>query len=241
MINLREILGIIDAKVAVKLSRAKAILQSLTDSNSLLSPYIFRRRGSLWQIRFAGQNDFYLPDRKGAEYLRQLLLSPGKPLEIFDIVARSSAQVCHELMTTHEAIDSGLRLRDSALLTSVGNISDWEAIREYRAEVQRLLAEKEKAQAGNNTVEIAQIEEEISLIVRQIDASINIHGKLSSLIDTQRHLRDMFCKNIRRFIAEIAKTDSKCAHHFEKALIYGNQPVYRPDEPTHWETEFIVS
>ena len=241
IININQIVAYDDNSIVVKQQNAKLILESLTDSNSSLPLYIFRRKGSMWQIRFDGQDDFYLPDRKGAEYLRQFLLSPDKAVDTFDIVAQSSAQTCANLMSVHEAIDSGLTLSDNALLASAGAISDWKAIEQYRSEVLRLLAEKEKAKRDNSTVELDQIEKDIAVIVQEINKSVNVHGKLNMAVDKRRNLRDAFSKSVKRFITEIEKTDTACAGHFTQAITYGNQPTYRPNAPINWETEFILS
>ena len=144
-------------------------------------------------------------------------------------------------MSVHEAIDSGLTLSDNALLASAGEISDWKAIEQYRSEVLRLLAEKEKAKHNNSTVELDQIEKDIAAIVQEINKSVNIHGKLNMVGDKRRNLRDAFSKSVKRVIAEIEKTDTACAGHFTQAITYGNQPTYRPNVPINWETEFILS
>ena len=239
LINVDQITRIQDDHVVLDRKMATIMLDSLIDTDNM-PDFIFRRKGWNWQIRFDGGEDLSFPNWKGFQYLHQLILSPGKPVDALDAMASASAETCRHLMSTHEAIDSGFVPSDNALLSAAGEVADWEAIRQYRSEIHRLLAEKEKASRANSTVELAQIEQDLAFFINQVNEAIGIRGNLNLAKNRQRRVADAFSKSVRRALDELENWHSACSAHLRQTIAFGNYPLYQPSSPPDWEITSIL-
>ena len=239
LINVDQITQIQEDRIVLDRKMATIMLDSLTDTDNM-PDFIFRRKGWNWQIRFDGGEDLSFPNWKGFQYLHQLLLSPGKPIDALDAMASASAETCRHLMSTRDAIDSGFLPSDNALLSAAGEVADWEAIRQYRSEIYRLLAEKEKATQANSTVELAQIEQDLAFLINQVNDAIGLKGNLNLAKDRHRRVRDAFSRTVRYALEELKRWHLACSTHFEQTIAFGNYPVYQPLTPLQWEVESIL-
>ena len=113
---------------------------------------IFRRSGGAWQVRFGGRKPFTVLPWLGASYIHALLSSPGESKPAIDIVSRASIDCCDHAISTHDAIGAGLESATNPLLESLGHISDWEAIKAYRAQAAELLVDLERARQDRDNV-----------------------------------------------------------------------------------------
>ena len=100
---------------------------------------IFRRRGGAWQVRFQGKRDFTVLPSKGADYIYRLLASPGESISAIDIVCGAAADQCNYLIATQEAVDAGAAFGANPFLETLGDISDWPAVRQYRDEAHEVV------------------------------------------------------------------------------------------------------
>lgn len=198
---------------------------------------VFRRCGGAWQVRFKGQKAFTVLPWLGASYIHYLLLSPGEPRPTIDIVCSTAIDFCDQAISAKEAIDEGLQSASNPMLASLGNISDWKAIKDYREEANDLLLAIERARAENNDVLVQQYEKDMKLIAAKVSEAIKPGGKLRQAGDKRKNIRDSFRNNVKRVIEkQIKDTDPALAAHLEKAILFGNTSRYVPEDGLAWET-----
>ena len=100
-----------------------------------------------------------------------------------------------------------------------------------------LLVEIEQARAENNNVRVEQLERDMAVIVGKISESVGIGGRLKKSGDKRKNIRDSFRNNVNRVIdKQITQTDPDLATHLKKAIIFGNDPRYVPQDGMSWET-----
>jgi 7-cyano-7-deazaguanine synthase in queuosine biosynthesis len=198
---------------------------------------VFRRCGGGWQVRFKGQKVFTVLPWLGASYIHYLLVSPGEARAAIDIVCSAAIDCCDQAITAKEAIDEGLQSASNPMLESLGNISDWGAIKQYRATAQELLIDIERARQDNNNVLENQYENDLAMIVGKINEAIRPGGKLKQAKDKRKNIRDSFRNNVNRVIdKQIKETDPALAEHLKKAISFGNEARYLPENGLVWET-----
>jgi 7-cyano-7-deazaguanine synthase in queuosine biosynthesis len=199
---------------------------------------IFRRHGGAWQVRFKGKTVFTVLPWLGASYIHFLLASPNQPCPAIDIVGSTAIDFCDRAVSTKEAIDAGLQSASNPMLESLGDISDWKAIAEYRDAAEELLASIAAARRDNNNVLEQQCENDLVVIVAKINEAVGIGGKLKQANDKRKNIRDSFRSNVKRVIdKQIEDTDSDLAAHLRKAITFGNAPRYVPEEGLLWATQ----
>ena len=202
---------------------------------------IFRRRGEAWQVRYRGSRDFIVLPSVGADYICRLLASPGESLSAIETVCGAAADHCSYLIAAQEAVEAGLRSGANPLLETLGKISDWPAVKQYRQEVTKLFADIERARAEHNEPRILELQEEMIEVVANIRESVGVGGKLKQTGNKRKNIRDGFRSAVKRIIKKIKETDAAFAEHLEEALIYGDFPKYQPASPVSWETEPVVN
>jgi len=198
---------------------------------------IFRRCGGAWQVRFMGGKTFMVLPWLGASYIHYLLVSPNEPRPAIDIVCSTAIDLCDQAISAKEAVDEGLQSSANPLLASLGNISDWKAVTQYRERAHDLLLAVEQARAENNSVLVQQYENDMKMIVAKINEAVKPGGKLRQAGDKRKNIRDGFRNNVKRVIdKQIRETDPALAAHLEKAILFGNTPRYVPEGGLVWET-----
>ncbi len=139
---------------------------------------IFRRSGGAWQVRFRGREPFTVLPWLGASYIHALLCSPGESIPAIDIVGRAAIDCCDHAINTHDAIEAGLESATNPLLEPLGHISDWEAIKAYRAQAAELLVDLERARQDRDNVWELQIENDLAMLTGIINEAMGIGGRL---------------------------------------------------------------
>ncbi len=201
---------------------------------------IFRRRGFAWEARFRGKDEFTVLPSKGADYIHQLLRSPGEQIPAIQIVCGAAADYCGHLMDAKTAIGAGLQSAGNPLLETLGAISDWDAVKQYREEARQLLGDIERARSDNNETEVLELERQIAEIVGKINEAVGVGGKLKQAEDKRKNIRDGFRNAVNRVIDKIRDTDATLADHLKSSMAFGNSPVYQPTDPVAWEIEPII-
>jgi 7-cyano-7-deazaguanine synthase in queuosine biosynthesis len=203
---------------------------------------IFRRHGGGWQVCFKGQKDFTVLPWLGADYIHYLLASPGEALPAIDVVCGTAIDYCDYVMNAKTAIEEGLQSASNPLLTSLGNISDWKAVMDYRIEATQLMADAEQARRDNDNVRQQQCENDMAIIVAKINEAVGIGGKLKQAKDKRKNIRDSFRNNAKRVIEkQIKETDPALAEHLSKAITFGNMPRYQPEDGLVWEIRPVIN
>jgi hypothetical protein len=202
---------------------------------------IFRRRGEAWQVRYQGNRDFIVLPSVGADYICQLLASPGQSLSAIEIVCGSAADHCSYLIAAQQAVEAGLRSGANPLLETLGKISDWPAVKQYREEAKELLAAIERARVDHNEPRVLELHKEMIAVVGKIHEAVGVGGKLKEAGDKRKNIRDGFRNAVKRVVTKIKETDAALAEHLGKSLFYGNSPKYQPESPVSWEIAPVVN
>jgi hypothetical protein len=198
---------------------------------------VFRHEAGHWMVRFNGRRAFTLPHLKGADYLCQLLSAPNQPKAAVEIMSGAACDHTDRIITLHEAVESGLSVSSNPLIASVGNVADWQALREYRAELRDLTAQREGAIRENRTVELTQIESDMAILTGKINEAVGLGGRQRQSRDKRKNLRDSFRNAVNLVIQKLRHCDEPLADHLKACIRFGNDPVYAPKDEIAWETQ----
>lgn len=179
---------------------------------------VFRKKGQVWIVRFAGGEEFMLLPSKGAAYLHVLLSQPR---------------------VQHSAIDMACRVaknRSRYALGDAGEKSDREALSAYHAKLVELREELQKAKDNNDHGAQATVQREIEEFTQQIRESGGLGGRLRKASDDRERVRKAVWIAVKRAIKEIAQYDKRLADHLSPPrLTCGRNPSYLPDQDVQWD------
>src|SRR5262249_32928599 len=111
---------------------------------------VFRRKGEVWEVRFAGGREFILRPWVGAAYLQMLLQQPGKPLR---------------------AIDMGYAVAKDPARFAVGSAGaglDEEGLSAYRAKYQALEDDFAQAEKDGDHLVLQELVEERRALAEEL-------------------------------------------------------------------------
>lgn len=192
---------------------------SKTQTEAPLSDFVFRKKGQVWQVRYAGGNEFILLPTKGAAYLHLLLAQPGTSIPATKLAATVARHA-----TDH-------------LLGDAGEGSDREALAAYRARYEDLKADIEDARSRQDADAETRIREEMEDLTAQIKRDQGLGGRLRKESDVRDRVRKAVRAAIRRAVDEIRKYDRRLADHLNApTLNCGWNPCYNPRDPVNWTT-----
>jgi hypothetical protein len=167
--------------------------------------YVFRKKGSLWEVVFDGGDPFFLEDTLRARYLDYLLHHPNEPIPAFDL----------EVAVQPEKGEARNK-------TSVQPESDPRAKREYRQALRRLQAARYKAQTTGDQEEVQRLSADIKALESALRGGCEVAG-------TGERARDNMRKALRAVIEHLAKGDRKeraFAEHLESRMSTGYECLY---------------
>jgi hypothetical protein len=166
--------------------------------------YVFRWTGRDWEVVFGGGRAFHLPNTLGGRYLNHFLHGPNEPISAFDL----------EVTILPEKGQARAR-------NSIQPDSDAQALREYREELGRLVAEREAAQAAGEPEAIARLESEIEALTSALQGA----GEA----DTGERAFDNVRKAIRVVTVQLRKGNPEeraFAEHLRTHLSIGFECLY---------------
>ena len=213
---------------------ASCLLRLVCDSSAAASPqpksagkmwepslgdYVFRKKGQVWEVRFAGGQDFILLPSKGAAYLHLLLSHPRVPFSAIDLACRVAKNP------------------ERYALSSGGEQSDRESLTAYRARYDELQEELDEARKNNDPGAESGIQQEIEWLVEQVRKDRGLGGRLRKASDDRDRVRKAVGNAIRRAVKDIGQFDKRLADHLTSPrLSCGLNPCYTPDQDITWET-----
>jgi len=178
------------------------------------SAYSFRKAGKLWRVVFAGGEPFYLADTLGARYLDYLLHEPNVPIGAFDL----------EVAVTPEK--GAARARGS-----IQPESDPRALREYRAALRSLQAERQRARESGDPGKVGDLDREI----KRLNAALGEHGGMA---DTGERARSNVRHAINAVMAQLrngSRPEQAFAEHLEGRLSAGIECLYSQPAGRIWD------
>lgn len=201
---------------------------------------VYRWKGGAWQVRYAGQKyfgqeDFIVQTHLGASYIHRLLSSPHKAISAVEIACSTAVDLYEIAISEKQAEAEGLSVSANPLFSSLGNISDMPAVKQYRAKVSELKADIEKARAEGDKLVEQECYEEMVVIERQIREAVGIGGRLKQANNKRKNIRDRFRNNVNRVIDKIKDTDPDLAAHLTKSISFGDTPKYAPETDISWD------
>ena len=175
--------------------------------------YVFRWTGRDWEVVFRGGRTFHLPNVLGSRYLDYLLHHPNEPISAFDLEVAISPE------------KSEVRARNS-----IQPESDAQAKREYREELSRLQAEREKAQVAGDWEGLERVESQVGALELELKG-----GGLGA--DTSERARSNVRLAIRAVMVRLEKgspEEREFAEHLRKHLRIGYECLYSQPEGRIW-------
>lgn len=202
---------------------------------------IFRRRGSAWEVRFQGRQVFTVAQCKGADYLHYLLSSPGKAIDVTDLICGAEAEHCGYLMAMDSLPEEERRKGKHRLLADLGSIADKDALREYYERVTEINGELDRARRKGDHLLVRELEDEREKIFVRIREAYRLDGGSRKAGDKRKSMRDSFRANVKRLIAkQIKETDPDLAEHLRRFIKFGNTPKYEPANPISWQLTPLI-
>jgi hypothetical protein len=183
------------------------------------SDNIFRKKGQVWQIRFAGGAENILLPSKGAAYLHMLLSQPRTPVSAIVMACRLSQN------------------RDNYSLGSAGDKIDQDALFAYQARYAELKEELEEAKSNRDDAAISRIQGEMESFMEEIRKAKGLGGRIRKDADDRDRVRKAVGNAIRRAVKDIGQFDKRLADHLKSpCLCCGLNPCYSPAQDVTWET-----
>jgi hypothetical protein len=192
-------------------AQARADRALLGEPASANGDAAFGRRGSVWELRFAGRSA-QIADARGLRDIAFLLAHQGEAvsvLELLDDAAPSSA-------------DRGAPALDER------------ARREIRARLRDLDDEIADAEANGDGERSARAREELQVLAESVARDLGVGGRARHVGDPIERARKTVSTRIRRTIAAIGKAHPELGRHLERSIDTGSFCAYRPAEPVHW-------
>jgi len=175
--------------------------------------YVFRRAGRRWEVVFGGGTAFRLRNTLGARYLNYLLHEPNEPIHAFDLEVEIQPQK-----------------GEARAVNSIQPESDPKALREYRKDLERLKAERAKAQAAGDRAKVEALNGQIAAL----ESALKPGGAAA---DTGERARD----NVRKALAVVKKQlrgggpeERAFAEHLRTHLSIGYECLYSHPQGRIW-------
>lgn len=197
-------------------------------------PYVFRREGEYWSIRFE-RDAFRLKDSKGLRYLAQLLGHPSREFLALQLMTAGLGSG-----STRAAPRSGRDLREAGLRPSsgrTGEVLDPQARQAYRRRLEELQEELEEAEGWADSERAARAREEMEFLAHELAAAVGLRGRDRRAPSDAERARVNVTKAIRAALARIAEHSPALGRHLESTIRTGTFCSYVPDPrlPAIWQ------
>jgi hypothetical protein len=196
-----------------------SVLPPATQAPPSLGENVFRRKGDVWEVRFAGGKEFILRPWVGAAYLHMLLGQPGKPMRAIDMayaVAKDPARFA---------------------LGTAGAALDEDALSAYRAKHQQLLEDIAEEEKEGDTLALQELREQQRSLAEQLKSYRGLGGRARKESDDRERVRRSVLMAIQRVVEKIREYDRRLAEHLRHPrLRCGANPCYDPQPEVTWDT-----
>jgi tetratricopeptide (TPR) repeat protein len=173
----------------------------------------FRRRGTVWELAFAGRL-VQVPDARGLSDLGYLLARPGVAISVLEL--------------TNDA-GRPTPVRGAAAL-------DDRARREIRDRLHELDDEEAGAEAVGDGERAALVREQRQLLAESFARDLGLGGRSRLIGDPVERARKTVSTRIRRTIRTVAAAHPELGRHLERSIDTGAWCAYRPADPIDWRT-----
>jgi hypothetical protein len=182
------------------------------------APYLFRRHGQAWVVRFdGGEKRLFLPSR-GAAYLHDLIAAPDRPTTAAELICR-----------VH-------RHPKRYMLSPGGERADREALAAYRARYEDLAAELREAEANGDPARVERLQHERAALADEVARVTGLGGTPRRDTNDRERARKAVATAVGRAKKEIGRFLPEFARHLDRHLVCGHTPRYDPPPGISWQT-----
>ncbi len=193
---------------------------------------VFRPRGMVWECAFRNGPTFYVPPRKGFQYIHHLLKNPDKEIRALDLVSRFGRQ-------SISVQESGQP--ENSFAVHVGEeaypVLDEQAIREMRTRLTSLPGEIAAARAATNLKRVQKLEDEKRWIESELNALIGRGGRRRTFPDSQERARKSVHNAIADALLILRANDQAMYQHLREHISASTYVIYRAEPAFRWDTD----
>lgn len=177
----------------------------------------FIKEGEYWTICFE-KKIIRLKDAKGLNYILVLLRQPKREVKAIELLPFFNDETAFSHAVPGE------------------QVSDAEAIDQYKSRLAELKVELEEANANNDLSRKDTIQEEIENLEEEIRRSTGLDSRIRRFPGPAERARQAVSAAIHRTMANIQKEHPSLGQHLRNSLKIGSSLSYSPDIPISWET-----
>jgi tetratricopeptide (TPR) repeat protein len=178
---------------------------------------LFHQEGRTWQLRWR-EGEATVPDSKGMHDLSVLLVRPGEPVHVLDLVAAAGGPL--------RAAAGG----------DAGPVLDGPARAAYKRRLTELETDIAEAEGEGASQLAGRLTEERDFLVRELAAAYGLGGRARTMGDPAERARKAVAMRIATAIKAIREVHPPLARHLELAISTGRFCVYRPEETVTWHS-----
>ncbi len=182
------------------------------------------REGDYWALRFRGR-EARLRDIKGLGYLAVLLEHPGTDIHVLEIVAAAEGAPPRSRSTITDRNES-FRVDDA---TGAGAALDAQAKAAYRARIEELREELERAREWADGERAARAQVELDFIAQELARAVGLGGRDRPTASQAERARQNVGRAINNAVRRIASALPELGAHLERAVHTGATCSYCPE------------
>jgi tetratricopeptide (TPR) repeat protein len=224
------------------IDRARAEKARATDAHRTpvsAAENVFRREGDFWTIAYGGTT-FRSKHSKGLAYLATLLCNPNREFHALELVIdpasyRARPSDREQEIAAHGRFDeSGMHVNGPG---DAGPMLDREAREAYARRLAELRETIEDARETNNDERIAEAEDEIEQLSRELSHSVGLGGRARVASSPVERARLSVWHAIKSALEKIAVGNPDLGRLLSTTIKTGSVCVYRPDPrfPIVWQ------
>ncbi|MER6911374.1 AAA family ATPase [Streptomyces sp. NPDC000594] len=177
---------------------------------------VFRREGGVWSLVFEDRTA-HMPDTKGLRDLHTLLSRPGDDLPAVELLAP----------------EGGAAVRAARALGGDPVLDD-EARSRYRARLEQLDEELDRAALRGDTDRGTELARERSALLEELRTAAGLGGRPRRLGDEAERARKTVTARIRDTLRKLDRLHPELAAHLRTSVTTGAHCAYRPTAPVPW-------
>jgi len=201
-------------------------------------PYLFVRAGAHWRVRFAGGEEFLLPDQRGMAYLHLLLGRQGRPIPAARLVREAMPPGAAPNRANSAAVrDGSASLREVDVPDTAEAPADSIALAAYRAELADLQVGLARARADNDDAASLRLAGEIDALLAELRRNGAVAHEADRVVADRKRVVGAVGNAVRRAVEHIRRHDRALARHLSHPVLQcGANPCYNPPERLDWVT-----
>jgi hypothetical protein len=190
-----------------------------TKASEVDPPNSFSRDGTTWLVTFGGSSARFR-DSKGMRDLALLVARPHHDVHALDLVAAADGTTANE---THRATQG-----------DVGPNLDVTARAAYERRIRDLTELLEEAEAANDLVRAAALDDERAVLLRELAGALGLSGRPRPQGTDAERARKAVSMRLRDAIRRIGTELPELQRHLEYSVRTGVFCSYRPERPVTW-------